>query len=114
MSKIRVSLALGTLLLLSPAWAAEKEDGPGEEDHRISPEQLPEPILKAIEARWPGAEVDAAEMEKKLFEVELTTVTGDRFEILVNAKGKMKRVDEAEKKGDEEPEDESEDEPGDD
>ncbi len=86
------------------------------EDPRISPEALPEPILAAIEARWAGADIQRAVMEKKNFLVDLTARGGDAFTILVTAKGKIKRVDTIEKKEPDElePGSEEEEEPGED
>lgn len=86
------------------------------EDPRISPEALPEALLAAIEARWAGADIARAVMEKKNYLLEITAVGGDAFTVLATAKGKIKRVDAVEKRpvDDLEPGDEPEDEPGED
>ena len=89
-------LLLPALLAFSSASAwAKPATAPATEteDPRISPEALPEPLLAAIEARWPGADVQRAVMDKKNFLVDLTARGGDEFTILVTAKGKIKRVD---------------------
>ena len=80
----------------APAWAeeAEKEDLDG--DRAVDVGALPAPIVATIQERWPGAQLVSAEAEKKLFEVEIATVRGERFEVLLNARGKVKHVEAAE------------------
>ena len=112
-------LVLPFLLAFSSASAwAKPATAPATEteDPRISPEALPEPLLAAIEARWPGADVQRAVMDKKNFLVDLTARGGDEFTILVTARGKIKRVDPVEKKEPDElePGSEDEEEPGED
>lgn len=114
----RLPLLAALALLSAPAFAkpADPPAPAAEEDPRISPEALPEPVLAAIEARWPAADIERVVMEKKAFAIQLTARGGDAFAILVTPKGKIKRVDAAERKDpdDLEPGDEEEEEPGDD
>lgn len=112
-------LPLALLALAStPAWGAPPPAPPGGEevDPRISPEQLPEPVLAAVEARWAGAEIDRVVMEKKNYAIELSARGGGTFSALVTPKGKIKRVAEVtpEEPDELEPGDGEEEEPEDD
>jgi hypothetical protein len=87
----RLSLLLA-LVVATPAWAADGVDL--DADNSVAIADLPAPIKATIQERWPGAEIQSAETEKKFFDVTIATVRGDNIEVLFTARGKVKRIEE--------------------
>lgn len=94
---------------------AAKAERPIPEENIVSTETLPAEVAGAIEERWPGADLDSAALVKKGFSIEVTTIKGEHFRVLVNSRGKIKSaealVKELASEGGEDGEDEPSEEP---
>ena len=82
-------LAFAVAAALLPAGAALADDD-------IPIDQLPPAVVKAIEARFPGARIEEAEREsrdgRQLYEVEIE-VNGDDKELTVTPEGEIIDID---------------------
>ena len=92
------------LLLLSLALADDNETP-------VALEDLPAEVRAAVEARFPGATLIEAELDGKLYDVDVKTAEGELWEAEVTAKGKIKDV---EREDDDEDESEDDDDEKDD
>lgn len=55
--------------------------------------ELPPPIRAAIEARWPGCTLTEAERERGTYDVQITTATGEHYEVEADARGTILEVE---------------------
>lgn len=74
-------------ILLGSALAQEVE---------IAPAALPAPVISAVSKRYPGVVLVEAERSGADFEVDIETVDGKLFELLVSADGTILRTEKEE------------------
>jgi hypothetical protein len=90
---------MSSMLLRAPILAAALvlcASAPALADEDIPIDQLPPAVVKAIEARFPGARIHEAEREtrdgRQLFEVEIK-VNGDDKELTITPDGEIIDID---------------------
>jgi hypothetical protein len=67
--------------------------------------ELPEPVKQAVEDKWPGCTFLEAEREGRVYDVEVKTAEGERWEAEVTPKGRIVDVEREDDEDDEDDED---------
>jgi uncharacterized membrane protein YkoI len=82
---IALGAGLGLVLLATAGWSAGQEQ-------RISPDQVPQKVMDALKARFPGAEITSVEKEneggKVVYDFEFK-VKGHKYESDIDENGTM-------------------------